>query len=351
VRMIRSQEILTPSRSLTTRDRRSSRDLGVVLDDLQRGSVSQKDSERDAIYSILDQNNTNIKLVYRWYMAHSMYRTERPVFHLSPNQFRMLLKHSKCSPEVCNELGLILKAVMAHAPKTSTGRETSEGIDLRGLVEALLRVADVQYRSGGVSSSPERRRGEGALYERISKFFQHNMPLLHQFRSDGFRESVFWHPDVQGLLRAYKVVLENCYNRRAMRARVQYSVTDTRRQSQGSQPEQNMSIGDFFASMKDLKLFDTTLSVARLTHIFFKSNFEEDQGIGWDDWDWEMTFTEYSEALTRIAVVLVCRTFEDLDELFRNVSTDAAVDAVSTFLEGLPQALKHPMSGSARVWG
>ena len=53
-------------------------------------------------------------------MAHSMYRTERASFHLSPNQFRLLIKHGKCSLDVSNEIGTILK--QARQPRNAEGR-------------------------------------------------------------------------------------------------------------------------------------------------------------------------------------------------------------------------------------
>ena len=55
------------------------------------------------------------------------------------------------------------------------------------------------------------------------------------------------------------------------------------------------NIGDFFVSLKDYGLVSTTLSVAKLTHIFFISNFETEQETGWDDWNWEMVFDEFCE--------------------------------------------------------
>ena len=78
-------------------------------------------------------------------------------------------------------------------------------------------------------------------------------------------------------------------------------------------------MGDFFMVLKDMGLVSTTLSVAKLTHIFFISNFEEDQGEGWDDWEWEMSWPEFREAIVRIAVLSVHPKAEDLDHLFSTV--------------------------------
>ena len=154
-------------------------DLGAYFDDLLRGSADHKQNDKARIYAVLNVHNAQIKLIYRWYMAHSMYRTERTSFHLSPNQFRLLIKHSKCSLDVSNEIGTILK--QARQLRNAEGKITAEfeGIDLRGFVEALVRISDIQYRSL-----------KAGLADKVARFFDANVPLLEQFRSDGFRDSV-----------------------------------------------------------------------------------------------------------------------------------------------------------------
>ena len=76
-----------------------------------------------------------------------MYRTERRDFHLSPNQFRLLIKHAKCSLDVSNEIGTILKQARQLRDSHGKIKAEFEGIDLRGFVEALVRISDIQYRA------------------------------------------------------------------------------------------------------------------------------------------------------------------------------------------------------------
>ena len=224
--------------------------LGVFFEDLLKGSPSEKQEARIAIYSLLNAHNSQLKLIYRWYMAHSMYRTERASFFLSPNQFRLLIKHAKCSLDVSNEIGTILK--QARQLRDSEGKITAEleGIDLRGFVEALVRISDIQYRTL-----------PGALADKVTKFFAKNIPLLEQFKSDGFRAEIMSLDAVQAVLRSHKTTLQGMFRKKGR-----------------EDASKGQAIGDFFMVLKDMNLVSTTLSVAKLTHIFFISNFEEDQG-------------------------------------------------------------------------
>merc|ERR1719453_2539257 len=94
------------------------------------------------------------------------------------------------------------------------------------------------------------------------------------------------------------------------------------------------TMGDFFMVLKDMGLVSTTLSVAKLTHIFFISNFEEDQETGWDDWEWEMSFDEFGEAIVRIAVLSAHPKAEDLDKLFSSAVPENVIDCLNKFMEG-----------------
>ena len=96
-----------------------------------------------------------------------------------------------------------------------------------------------------------------------ARFFEKNVPLLEQFKSDGFRAAVFVTEPVQNVMVKSKASLLQIHRQRL---------------AAGSDSQ---TIGDFFAVLKDLNLISPTLTVAKLTHIFFAANFEEDQ-VPWD---------------------------------------------------------------------
>ena len=93
---------------------------------------------------------------------------------------------------------------------------------------------------------------------RVGRFFDKNVPLLKQFKDDGYRAAVFLTEPVQRVV---------------MRARSSLQQLHRQRRPAGTEP----TIGDFFAVLKDLNLLSPTLTVAKLTHVFFAANFEEEQ--------------------------------------------------------------------------
>ena len=76
----------------------------------------------------------------------------------------------------------------------------------------------------------------------------------------------------------------------------------------------SIDIKEFGMLLRSGKVIDQMFTNVRVCHVFIQANYEEDGG-DWQDWDWEMEFSEFLEALARIAVLKVSKADQLVDKI------------------------------------
>jgi hypothetical protein len=100
---------------------------------------------------------------------------------------------------------------------------------------------------------------------------------------------------VQTTLTRHRDDMRRCFE---MLARADLDLSDTTHAS-----EHTMNVKEFFMFLKQADLLDHRLSVPRAIEVFMQCNFAPEDTDGWTDWDWELTFDEFEQAVVRLAVI------------------------------------------------
>ena len=269
---------------------------------------------KEMLFSFLNDKRDAIKLAYRFYLSHSMYKTERSEWTLGLNQLRAMLKDCKVSAECISQIGVIVR--QAKQVRNEQGAIIQEShmtgdvqMSLQEFVEVLVRLGWTQFRS----------KKEWNVLERAQRFFSaHFLPNAQQFTLDSFRSNVLQHPEVAPVLSRNGKLLEAVFLRCAS--------------GPTSMHADSIAIGlsDYFEFAKKIGILDQKLTIARLNYIYIISNFESDV-TDWSDWDFDMDFREFCEAVARIAISRY--SLEDFDQVFTQARPQQTAEAIQLLLE------------------
>jgi len=272
----------------------------IYIDDLLPQNVGKAAQlqMKVSVFRFLDSKRESLKLTFRYYLSRSMYRTERVEFTISSNQMAKLLSDMNTSDAVGRSIGVITRTVKQIRLERSSGvssgvmkaaqafkglsrqkstERISDGgsgdtLNLREFVEAVVRIAVVQVND-------EKR----SLYDKVTRFFDKNFTAAHQFRLDSFRTDLFQTDPVQDVLKRHHAPMLQGFSK----------------VSEGSNAVQ---LGEFFAFLRETQFFQhTKVTVAKAVQVYVISNFEEEV-VDWEDWNFDMEFHQFQEAVVRLAV-------------------------------------------------
>jgi hypothetical protein len=269
---------------------------------------------KEMLFSFLNDKRDAIKLAYRFYLSHSMYKTERSEWTLGLNQLRAMLKDCKVSAECISQIGVIVR--QAKQVRNEQGAIIQEShmtgdvqMSLQEFVEVLVRLGWTQFRS----------KKEWNVLERAQRFFSaHFLPNAQQFTLDSFRSNVLQHPEVAPVLSRNGKLLEAVFLRCASRPTSMHADSIA------------IGLSDYFEFAKKIGILDQKLTIARLNYIYIISNFESDV-TDWSDWDFDMDFREFCEAVARIAISRY--SLEDFDQVFTQARPQQTAEAIQLLLE------------------
>ena len=263
----------------------------VFLDDILSGkNMHERAWDLLSVAKVLETHRLHLKLVFRYYLSHGFYKTERRHFAMNLTQFRTFLRDCQCSTQVVNETGLIFK--ICNMPRDSAGNMTPGAAHVLGtnvdepnpdlemllseFVEGIVRAANVQYPTAKW------------LHEKVHRFLTANViPHSKVFKPDNFRKAVVRNSSVQEVLRTVARPLSDLFER--------VSMLD--KDDRGGR--KSMNVKEFFLLLKQAEILDDSVTVVRASHIFMLANYEEDD-LSWRDWDWDLNFEEFLDVLVRI---------------------------------------------------
>jgi hypothetical protein len=111
-----------------------------------------------------------------------------------------------------------------------------------------------------------------------------------------------------------------------------------------------MNVTRFFAFMKEAALLDHHLSVPRALEVFMQCNFAPEDADGWADWDWELEYMEFEEALTRLAIIKMKAEHSTLEQVPRLVVLVLSTKRHTPFSAGHLVFLRfHCFAGTGRT--
>jgi chromosome segregation ATPase len=123
------------------------RDVPIYIDDLV--PKARADDVRRLCFMLIDEHRVPIKLTFRYYLARSMYKTERVDFTLSSNQLRALMKDIRCSAECVAQIGFITKQAKQSRHRGTFGSQFSAAdphcLSMCEYVEALVRISHIHF--------------------------------------------------------------------------------------------------------------------------------------------------------------------------------------------------------------
>jgi hypothetical protein len=269
--------------------------FGIFVDDLYNTGISEGEQFGDkmTLFTTLDTYRPMIKLAFRYYLLHGMSKVEKTTHAINGTQWRQFCRDCKVTD--VHRAELIFRSVTKNAALDVFGKiqavrvsETSANeLNMVQFVAGMMRVAKAQYpEEFGVSRS-------------FKLFLQNNfLPYGRKFEHDQFREKVYKNTIVQHVLSACRAELQQAFIQIALADLDVQTASKTRRPQADS-----MNVQRFFAFMKEAALLDHHLSVPRALEVFMQCNFAPEDADGWADWDWELEYVEFEEALTRLALI------------------------------------------------
>jgi len=297
-------------------------DLGIC--DLIRGEdESSRRAEHHTIMEIIKENADPAKRAYRFYMSHGIYNMERSRFLLLQTQLAQFMHDCKCSGTVKSEIGDIQSIVTCKRDKDgnivkddSGRRQVAEHIDLRGFIEALVRMAEAQYRN-----TLKQDHSHLNLPEMYQAFMKRHFIHANFFHNDGFRARTYLAPEVQKVvnergkeLRAvhdFIIGLGSSQKEQMIRSASAASnttapwETDARGiiKSEEKNAPNHVTLGDISRIVKACGMYGAPngLSNGNIVYIYFASNYEEESASTWMDWDYTMMRPEFYECIARLA--------------------------------------------------
>ena len=294
----------------------------LYIEDNKSGSGDQISNFLDLL-TLMNENAGPVKRAYRWYLAHGIYNMERASFLLMNSQLVQFMNDVECtSVSVKSEISQYMT-------------KKKRVLNLRDFAEALVRMADAQYR-GRLNADDEPMLVE----EKYLLFLSENLRLARFFYDDCFRTRVFNSCEVDKVLRRYADDLlavheylvslastQKCEARMHAQRQLTPSASPTKHYERDAlgRPTKalhsnHVTLGDLSRLVKAAGLSNANkgdgseyrtkseigltngLSNSNVVYIFFASNFEEDEVNNWNDWDYTM------ERCSRLALLCFRRT-------------------------------------------
>ena len=91
-------------------------DMNNTMDNIYFDDLYTRDSSADAVLkdkvqvlSLIKYNHKDIKLVFRFYMLHGMYKKDKKSFGINSTQFQTFCTDCKLSRDAMNRVGMIFK--------------------------------------------------------------------------------------------------------------------------------------------------------------------------------------------------------------------------------------------------
>jgi hypothetical protein len=102
------------------------RAVPIYIDDLLTSECESRRAQlRNVCFYFLHRKVSIVKLVYRYYITHTMYDTNRETFALSPNQLQSLVSDLGCSEECASKVGMITKQCVQRHPLPAAAQRKS----------------------------------------------------------------------------------------------------------------------------------------------------------------------------------------------------------------------------------
>lgn len=264
-------------------------------DDQYQGMLTLPDAmERDKVrvLAVVQRYALPIKCGFRWYLSQCMHKTERKYYTVNATQFNQLLtdlrlpdRARRQGPTVFARVNTQSKDVFGSAIVEHTENPEREMM-LTEWVEALIRVACVTFEDTP-SVAEAFARFMAAFYAPHAKFFV----------DDHFRRRVLSQPLVRSLVCEYEPQLNTLFN------------AISTLEHDGADGEGRINVKEFVGIFaRHVGWLGRHMSVPAALEVFLRANFELDNAKNWRDWDWDLEFAEFVEAVLRC--VLQCARIE-----------------------------------------
>ena len=283
---------------------------GIFIDDLYARGTDPNEMNFDKVelFKTLAAYRADIKLAYRYYLLHGIYKQDRKAQGVNSLQWRTFVRDVKVGDAA--RADLIFKAVQKYqgqsifgtkdaadagkelmgqssqkkAPAPATQHVTGQAeLNLVQYVTALLRLAKTQYPN------------KWGVAESLRLFLQANfLPHARKFELDAFRQEVVETEAVQAVLRKHRAAMQRCFLTFAA-GEIDFD--------EDKHAEMTMNVVEFFEFIKGANLLDSYLSVPRTMEIFMLSNFAPEDTYGWEDWSWELEYEEFEETIARMGII------------------------------------------------
>jgi hypothetical protein len=266
----------------------------MYIEDLLHPSYSLADRLRDKIrvFEELERWNGHIKLVFRYYLLHSMYKIDKRYFAVNSTQFHTFCVDCKLLPKAMQKDGMIFKTtnyVRKADGKPDMSAQLDNEMFLVEFCEALCRLAHASYEKGK------------SLADKLAKFMKKYFVRAQLFHLDEFRSQLYDTEPVMKLKMKYEPQLTELFK------------WYLPKQMQRTQDMHGkcLNVTEFFIILKDSGWLGSKTSVAQSSRVFMESNYEVDDELGWHDWEWDMEYNEFVEAIFRTILERDAQTFQN----------------------------------------
>lgn len=200
---------------------------------------------------------------------------------MSVTEMRVFLKDNRCSQRVLSKLNGIftlsnrIDKAQDMSSKNDPGDSGAGELVLAEFLECLVRLAREQIP------------GKDHLPKKVAMFLQSVARHSKVAARDAAQVSAI--SDVQKVLKKQGPLLVKVYQKYCSQDRTDDKLA-------------TMNLKELFQLMKDCQQMDTKFSISKLASAFIAANACAEAGDDgtWNDWDWELSFEEFIEALVRI---------------------------------------------------
>jgi len=238
--------------------------------------ICQRLEDHCLLVETLNKSRVLLKDLFRTYASSSLTQVNS-LDTMEIDEFRVFCKDNRCSQRALSKLPQIFATANSHSEDGNDDKDNnpSDGLVLAEFVECIVRVAREQIP--GKDHLPKKLQMFLQNVQRHSKVASREAtPLMNEV-------------SVSKVIKKRDLLLRKIFTK--------YAEAD-----KADLKQSTMNLKELYALMKDCNQMDSKFSISKLATAFIAANSCSEVGDNgtWNDWDWELEYEEYVEAIVRI---------------------------------------------------